>query len=421
MLLKNLTKEDVQCVCEKYIKSKCSELSPITIVSYDCKTASELPIGFLASHYLLDVRVKSEKNRIYKNLRFFIKTLPHHVGQHTKYIESFQAFQKETNLYELFIPAAVSVSSIKWVADCYLTKSQEILVFEHLDNSGYRMSSCTGGRLDLDHLSVAMKALAVMHASWMVLEHRGDQTTQKMYAKGLYENAYPSTDGMPLRIAWVKNTINTLQELVKYIPKYSKRHEEIVPEFAKQLQRMFEFCKPSKHYRNVFNHGDLWSNNIMYRYDENENTPIQALFVDFQLSRLAPPALDFMTLLTMVTDSTNRSEYFQKSFNAYYDQLEKELNTHNLNIRNELSFNEFMESCKHYKLAGLIESCFFQHLTLLQGDLSKHILNDSDNFEKFAFISRIEICLQAFRTDENYRHRISDYIEEIIDNFVLKQ
>lgn len=41
---------------------------------------------------------------------------------------------------------------------------------------------------------------------------------------------------------------------------------------------------PSKKHRNVLCHGDLWSHNLLFKYDANRN-PVDCCLIDFQLAR----------------------------------------------------------------------------------------------------------------------------------------
>ena len=47
---------------------------------------------------------------------------------------------------------------------------------------------------------------------------------------------------------------------------------------------------------NVINHGDAWTNNMMFRYDKNDK-PIDHIFVDFQISVYTSPAIDLLYFL----------------------------------------------------------------------------------------------------------------------------
>lgn len=422
----SLTLNDIHKICENYFKQR-STNSVIIVKSHKFSLASAEPIGFLAHHSVLNVTVFLKSLDRCEDLIFFVKSLPKFVSEHTDYVESFHTFEKEIVLYESLIPPALNVSSIKFAANCYLIKKNDLLVFEHLTQSGYSLVQRNDGLLDFNHLLVALRTIAAMHASSIVLEKTNAELIKEMCKNGLFENAYPSHVATK-RVDAVENGIRALCQLIKYIPKYANNFDVIIPKFVQEMRKIFEFCKSSSNFRNVFSHGDLWSNNVMYRYadtiDENQRTdklPVDAVLVDFQLSRWAPPAYDLMTFITLTTNSDFREKHYQQLIDAYYRYLGSELKQHDIDVTTEISVNEWTESCKYYKLAGLIEANLFGHLTLLPSNMSCGILTDSVAFEEFISVSRAKICSEAFHVNENYRHRLTDSLGQIIDLFVLKK
>lgn len=76
---------------------------------------------------------------------------------------------------------------------------------------------------------------------------------------------------------------------------------------------------------NVLNHGDLWVNNIMYRYN-SEGVPIEAMLVDFAISYFGSPAIDLSFLLfTSSADDVNE-EQFDHVLQIYHQSLLETLN-----------------------------------------------------------------------------------------------
>lgn len=408
----------VQAICSKYFWSKSIDCN-IVVGKYEISSVSDEPVGFLAHHRLLDVTVTCNDSDETQNCAFFIKMLPNSVADYTEYVESFGTFEKEIALYETLIPLALSVSSFKWAADCYLTRKNDLLVFENLMEAGYRWAEQNDRTLDLVHLKIALQSIAVMHAASIVLEKHEPNRICEMISSALNENAYPANKSEPnLRIAAVENAIRALCALAKEIPKYAGA--DLSLQLTETMRRIYDFCQPSKRFRNVFSHGDLWANNVLYRYDGETAAPISAVLVDFQLARWAPPALDVMTFITVSTDSAFRAKHSAELLEAYYIYFEAELKCRGINASCEISRNEWLASCEHFQLGGLIEANLWLPIILLPSHLSRNVANDSNAFREFITESRDKLCLESFKTDEIFKRRLTNSITQIVDLFVNK-
>lgn len=146
--------------------------------------------------------------------------------------------------------------------------------------------------------------------------------------------------------------------------------------------------------------------------DNNENfhfngceIPIEARLVDFEYGRYAPPAYDFMVLLSSTSDSEFRTLNFKKLSEIYYTALQTELSWHEIDLEDIIKMKEFERSCEFYKLAGLIEGCL-SSLRILRKEAI------GDDFSTTFY-------LNAFNGDAEYRKRMSDALIQLIDNYVF--
>lgn len=70
----------------------------------------------------------------------------------------------------------------------------------------------------------------------------------------------------------------------------------------------------------VITHGDCWTNNFLYRYDERDNV-IETCLVDFQLIRYGSVALDLANLIYCCTDKVMRKNHLNGWLQLYHKEL----------------------------------------------------------------------------------------------------
>jgi hypothetical protein len=160
----------------------------------------------------------------------------------------------------------------------------------------------------------------------------------------------------------------------------------------------------------------MWSNNVMFKFDE-ENKPIEVKFVDFQLSRFAPPAMDLVTFIYVCSTREFRRLHEREILQIYCDAFESELKLHKIDPK-VLSREEILQSFEEYRLAGLIESSLFCHFILLPDDVACDIMQSSEEYNKFISQCRADKCFSAFK-EEYYRERMTELLTELIENFVI--
>ncbi|XP_065366133.1 uncharacterized protein LOC135959058 [Calliphora vicina] len=142
--------------------------------------------------------------------------------------------------------------------------------------------------------------------------------------------------------------------------------------------KLSEMQKPQEGDFEVLNHGDMWVNNMMFKYDEQNSTqPQDVVFVDFQMSIWGSPGIDlnyfFYTSLPVQLLKEKREHFIE----IYYDELQKSLKL--LNYEKVPSFQQICDEVRQRALFGF----FANHAIYPIISIDKDIAADS-TFENFA-------------------------------------
>ncbi|XP_016964713.1 uncharacterized protein LOC108034341 [Drosophila biarmipes] len=414
-----LSPTEIRGLCQRYLHQNISDSeSGFDIVSYKLKPTSDAPAGYLGSHFYLRVTLKLHNSEEIKQLTFFSKSAPQGNASRMEYLEDFGVFQKEIAVYQHVLPE-LHKACAEVAPKCYYA-DKNLLVFENLADQGYRMGAGRDGLLSYEQLHCCLKTLAALHAGSIIMEQETGKKLNETQPKSVVENAYPS-DVPPenLRVVNFLNSCEVLKEFVKLIPKYQTKLDYILQNFTEKMSYIFEAVKTSEVYTNTLLHGDLWANNIMFQYGKYGESPLQCRLVDFQLARYAPPVLDVLTVLTIPTSKAFRDAHLSELLSDYYRFMTEFLKRAGLDIARFIPEQSFYKSVEEFRSIGLIESCLFCHLVMLPPSCTQKLTSSADGFSDFFSKKRIEICLEAFNTDELYRNRMLDMIQDFVDQFVL--
>jgi len=168
-------------------------------------------------------------------------------------------------------------------------------------------------------------------------------------------------------------------------------------------------------FRNVLLHGDLWSNNLMFRREKDGN--LDALIVDFQLARYGPPAHDMMTFLHLVQTREFAQNHEKDILDRYYKRLGQELSAEDLDIESLLPQKEWNESIKHYREFAILTSIFYFQLILTPSDISAEFLASPELFDECMYVDRSKMVIACFENDELCRFRMVEAMKEAAEMY----
>jgi hypothetical protein len=182
-------------------------------------------------------------------------------------------FELESGAFMTIIPAVYRLLDDKspgefqnFAARCLYYHSGSpapAIVLDDLKEQGFRMADRTVG-LDMKHCLLVMRTLAQSHAASAVL-HLKDPEIFKPFGESFFCERNRKSIEMQFQ-----GTMQSLAKEVKNWPLYSDR-------FASKLHRLadnaadFIIKDLERNYEdfNVFVHGDLWVNNMMFRYSDD--------------------------------------------------------------------------------------------------------------------------------------------------------
>ncbi|KAL7305889.1 hypothetical protein TKK_0001895 [Trichogramma kaykai] len=388
-----LTKQDVEGVTKKALGTD------VKIINYHVKAFSEEKVGFMGYHQFLMVTV-FRKNRIEKEIHsFFLKSVPYGVEAQAEVIESCQSFYKEGQFYKFIVPELIKSSTDNtWLVNCFLVKD-DVLIFENLKMLNYDTKDKT---LDLDSVKSSLSALAKLHCASILAEKRLGKTFLELHPRAMKECIFTVENKFH---EWFRTGVNLAVEIANMTGLDSSSIRQI-------CQRVFEKISASKKWRNVVCHGDAWSNNIMF----NDARPLvdRAILVDFQLVRYTSAMSDVTQCLYLNLRRQTREKVEREMLKFYHDVFSSELSRNDQDF-DLPDFQDMLQEFEAMRLVGIVTAMLYSPISYVEGKLCAEITQDSDGFMNLLFRDRIDLVLNIMEKDPEYKSRILEVIEELVE------
>ncbi|XP_037817351.1 uncharacterized protein LOC119607481 [Lucilia sericata] len=287
-----------------------------------------------------------------------------------KAMEPYDIFNREIKIYEEILPKLkllleeIGDEEQIFAETLAVDKEKSALIFEDLNDRDFIMPDRVQG-LDMDTAKIVLRKLAKMHASSAVLNEREGKCLEG-YDCGMFnrhtENYAPCFVGC----------LEACTRLVAKWPDYqhfSEKLAKLKPQFMELGKQVFD---PLPSHLNVFCHGDLWTNNVLVKYDPKTKKPLDVIIIDFQYAAWGSPAIDlfyFMnTSLREEIHLNNQDELIQFYYHHLYDTLIK------------LKYHGDIPSLHKFHLQLEEKSFYAFHSTCVVQPIQRNVVNDDADF-----------------------------------------
>ncbi|KAH8359882.1 hypothetical protein KR093_009298 [Drosophila rubida] len=258
-----------------------------------------------------------------KSVSYMLK-LPHQSEMYKAMLERNNIFEAERTAYSEIVPEMEKMyrdagAYVKFGAKSYDLKDakSDYVLLEDLSPLSFKNMNRLEG-LDQVHTESALRKLSQWHAASAVRVANIGPYPEK-YSIGFFtEESRPMITEMnaSLSKSFMK-CCATFEDNEEYI----ERVKSVEPKITDMC---FKFAKPDTSGFNVLNHGDFWSNNMMFLHDSFGKIK-ETYMVDFQMLKYGTVAQDlyyFLISSTKLEDKLSKFDYYIK---FYHDNLVENL------------------------------------------------------------------------------------------------
>lgn len=383
----------------------------LRITSYDVKPA----VG-KADHYCSDiyrVKIYTEDGNVFN---LIVKRQLGTEGELGKVLQKSSAFLRETHMYRSTAARMANILQEASPDECsqflarYLYSCPGTIVMQDLCAEGFKRAERRQG-LDLSHCLLAMRMLARFHAA-SVLLHERDPEAMAVYDQNFFSD--PKTrEGLQ---KFIFGNFRSVVKAVETWPGYAERYAGKLCALAdSMLDRMIEVTQRDDTALNVLIHGDLWVNNILFRYSDG---PVDLRFVDFQFPHFSSPAIDLQYFFSTSPSADVRENHLDSLMKEYHNTLCEYLDTLGYS-RKHITLEDLWKEYDNKALYGLFGACCVLPLVLADTRLDMDAIlesgmgDENDVYTGDTYKNALQRMLPKFEEKGVFRSRQTSSTDEV--------
>ncbi|KAF2904587.1 hypothetical protein ILUMI_01585 [Ignelater luminosus] len=250
----------------------------------------------------------------------------------------------------------------------------ETLILENLKEAGYKLYK-RRIPMNQDHVRLVLTEYGRLHALSFALR---DQDLEK------FEEIIGGMDDRfvrgVLRSGFIKNFVLQCKKAQEALDKNKDKEVlDVYKEFIDTIPAFLENLPQLVDEYSVALHGDCWTNNMMFKYEDEANPkkPTKVSFFDYQLSRLGSPALDLLYFFytccpkEIINDLDCYLQLYYESFSNYLKKLGSDPDK-------MFPYSVLQRHWKKYAKYGLMMSVLIIHIMLTE---KEEAVDFSDKWE----------------------------------------
>jgi len=346
----------------KFTGSQVEELVKEPVVSFEVSEGCKDGDGVAGE--LCSIGVKTVSG---KDIHLIYKSLNLEDPMQTNFAKEHGSFRVESTFYKVVAPLlekllqsrnySTDLAQILPIPTHYSSefygkeRNDDYICLEDLRPSGYKMVDKFAG-LNFEEASIVLKKIAEFHAfTYLLIKWHGEQ----IFENELKEiRPFNEVEGATFAVVFTRAMQNTIQLIEKNNPILAEKLKSSlsisnVPKIREELPTTF---KTDVKFFPVLTHGDLWVNNILLKYADGSNNPVDVKFIDFQLVRRGNIFEELQYFIFTSTTPELRKKHLQALLNTYYDSFQSTLK--NLNFPGPANFTKgfFMDNFMECYLPG---------------------------------------------------------------------
>ncbi|XP_067011170.1 uncharacterized protein [Anabrus simplex] len=340
----------------------------LQVISVNSESGATVGDNFCSNIYRVTVEVQRE-NAQYEKRSLIVKCQPRG-GIIEELVFGADYFNTEIQMYTRILPemqhilSKVSFGDERMFCTKYIyhgTEPLQYIILEDLSFLEYTPVEGLQG-LDYSHCVLVLKSLARFHAASIAL-----LSNKPKLVESFYGNPYQA--GRSGLEAVIKSSLRSFALEIKTWPGYETYSERLL----KLLGNCFDILVKLNNFKeggfNVLTHGDLWINNMMFKY--HEGAVVDVKFIDLQFSHVTSPAIDLHYFMHTSLSDEVHEYYFYDLLNTYHTTLIETLNL--LDCRDKrITFQQLEKELDDHGFYAVYSGIHVHPLAL----------RDSDNLDK---------------------------------------
>uniref|UniRef100_A0A1B6DII6 CHK kinase-like domain-containing protein n=1 Tax=Clastoptera arizonana TaxID=38151 RepID=A0A1B6DII6_9HEMI len=283
-----------------------------------------LPKSYTCKLYRVYVKYKINLEKEVITSSFIIKRKHEHIT----FAADFGMIQKELFIYKYGLPKLEAVIGEKLGPSTYLL-NDDLMILQDLCSDNFHNSAACGIQLDYNHCKEVIKRIAKFHAASVVVYEQEPRLVNKFGEEVFYKKELHGKFH-----SVVEDALQVLAEEISTWPE-SKQFTQAIVNMKNEIWQLLTRYSNCFGKVCVLNHGDLSSNNILFKYDPINVVDIR--FIDFQCCRYTTPVMDLQFFLCTSVDINVIQDHLSDILDLY-------LNTFNGTLLEQSNQNILVKS-----------------------------------------------------------------------------